>query len=79
VSATPPKLECPKCGVALIEATERGYLNRDGEWIEHRAGCRCPWCDWAWHDDREPVRCECGALVGVGCDDGHAYATEEQP
>jgi hypothetical protein len=27
-----------------------------------------------WFDDDEPVTCECGALVGVNCDDDVAYA-----
>ena len=70
----PPKLLCPECNVPLIEANARGRLDKSGEWIEHRAGCRCAWCDWAWHDDDEPTLCDCGALVGVCCDDGVASA-----
>jgi hypothetical protein len=27
-----------------------------------------------WFDDRDPVTCACGAVVGVDVDDGHAYA-----
>lgn len=71
-----PALSCPECGAAdLIPAHGRGRLDRDGNDIVHGGGCRCRWCQWMWWDDRDPVRCQCGALVRVSVDDGHAYAT----
>lgn len=71
----PPRFCCPECGVPLIPADSRGRHDEDGNYIEHRYACRCHWCDWTWFDSTEPVRCECGALVGVRVDDDHAYAT----
>lgn len=65
-----PKLPCPECGEALIEASGRGRYDDDGNFIEHRLG---PYCDWMWFDDIEPVRCECGTWVGIEVDDGAAY------
>ena len=67
-------LRCPECGVNLIEAHGRGRYDGDGEYVAHRDGCRCPWCEWMWFDDRDPVTCACGAVVGVDADDSHAYA-----
>lgn len=61
-----PKLKCPECGDPLVSAHGRGRYDADGNYIEHRHGCRCRYCDWMWFDDAKPVRCECGALVGVG-------------
>lgn len=71
-----PKLGCPRCGEPLIAAHGRGRYDRDGNYIEHRDGCRCAWCGWMWFDDAAPVRCECGAAVRVDVDDDHAYTTE---
>lgn len=71
-----PLLDCPNCGEPLIPASGRGGWDDDGDFVEHGEGCRCPWCEWVWHDDAEPVRCKCGALVKVAIDDEHAYATE---
>lgn len=71
-----PALSCPECGAdGLIPAHGRGRTDRDGNDITHADACRCRWCWWIWWDDREPVRCECGALVRVVCDDGHAAYT----
>ena len=70
-----PLLACPECGEPLIPAHGRGRYDRDGNYIEHRDGCRCPWCQWMWFDDADPVRCACGALVVVEIDDDAAYAT----
>lgn len=71
---TTPKLSCPECGVPLVPATGRGRHDKDGNYVEHRDGCRCPWCDWVWFDDEPPVECECGARVVVVIDDDAAYA-----
>ena len=71
-----PWLGCPECGEPAVEAHGRGRYDADGNYIEHRDGCRCAWCDWMWFDDRAPVACRCGALVGVVIDDGHAYARD---
>ena len=71
-------LNCPECGVALIPATGRGRHDRDGNFVAHRDGCRCSWCDWVWFDDEPPVECKCGARGKVEIDDGAAYATEVQ-
>lgn len=73
----PPKLACPSCGTGLIPPHGRGRYDDDGNYIEHRDGCRCPWCEWMWFDDTDPVHCECGAHVLVRVDDDHAYAAEE--
>lgn len=70
-----PNLACPECGVPLLPATMRARHDDDGNLIEHRLGCRCAWCEWMWSDDDDPVRCACGALVGVSVDDDAAYAT----
>ncbi len=75
---TIPKLKCPECGVPLVEASGRGCYDEDGNYGEHRLGCRCPWCSWMWFDDQPEVACECGALVGVEVDDGTAYAVTEE-
>ena len=69
-----PKLDCPNCGVGLISPHGRGRYDSDGNYAEHRDGCRCPWCDWMWFDDAEPVECLCGARVRVVVDNGRAYA-----
>ena len=69
-----PCLSCPECGADLLPARCRGRVDRDGNEIVHRAECRCRWCDWMWWDDEAPTRCECGELVRVSVDDGHAYA-----
>ncbi|HEY0881625.1 MAG TPA: hypothetical protein VGE37_03200, partial [Archangium sp.] len=74
VDASPPTLNCPACGVPLIEAQGRGRHDRDGNYIEHREGCRCAWCGWMWFDDMEPMKCTCGALVRVEIDDETAFA-----
>lgn len=68
-----PYLGCPECGEPVLQATNRGRYNADGEYVAHRDGCRCAWCDWMWFDDVEPERCVCGTLVGVSVDDSHAY------
>jgi hypothetical protein len=70
-----PKLACPNCGVDLIAAHGRGLHNANGEYIEHRDGCRCAWCDWMWFDDHEPATCECGARVVVRIDDDRAFSS----
>ena len=71
----PPALSCPECGTdGLIPAQGRGYVDRDGNYAEHRGACRCHWCSWMWFDDAEPVTCGCGVRVKVVVDDGHAYA-----
>lgn len=67
-------LACPECGVALIPAHGRGRYDREGNYIEHREGCRCAWCGWMWFDDRPPVTCACGAVVRVEVDDVYAHA-----
>lgn len=82
--ATPPSsrrvLDCPECCAPLIPAHGRGRFDEDGEFVEHREGCRCPWCDWAWFDDQDPVTCACGVAVVVKCDDQYAYASvKEKP
>ncbi len=74
--AKSPWLDCPQCGVPVIEAHGRGKYDSDGNYCEHRDGCRCAWCDWMWFDDCDPVACKCGALIGVHIDDGHAYARD---
>jgi hypothetical protein len=71
---TIPFLDCLSCGEDLIPAHGRACLEEDGG--EHRDGCRCPYCQWVWYDDREPVRCKCGALVRVKVEDETAYAVE---
>lgn len=79
VRAKPPRsrafLDCPECSTPLIPAHGRGRHDQDGNYVEHRDGCRCPWCDWAWFDDADPVTCACGAVVGVKVDEDYAYAT----
>lgn len=72
----PPTLGCPSCGEPLIAPHGRGRHDDDGNFIEHKPRCRCGRCDWFWWDDAEPVRCECGSLVGVEADGEHAYARE---
>lgn len=78
VRAKPPSsravLDCPECSTPLIPAHGRGRYDEDGDYVEHRDGCRCPWCDWTWFDDADPVTCACGAVVGVKCDEEYAYA-----
>lgn len=74
MSGATPVLNCPDCGEPLISAHGRGRFDEDGNFIEHRGSCRCPWCGWMWFDDQEPVVCACGSVVGVNCDDDHAYA-----
>lgn len=70
-----PALSCPECGAkGLIPAHGRGRYDGDGNYLEHREGCRCLYCDWMWFDDRDPVTCACGSVVHVEVDDGHAYA-----
>jgi hypothetical protein len=69
-----PKLDCPECGVPLIPAHGRGRFNDDGEYVVHRDGCRCHWCQWVWFDDMDPVKCACGAAVVVDIDDKSASA-----
>jgi hypothetical protein len=69
-----PHIDCPKCGESLFPATNRGRHDDDGNYIPHRIECRCRWCDWIWFDDVAPVRCECGAVVGIDCDDNEAHA-----
>lgn len=71
----PPKLDCPECGEGLIPAHGRGLHDEDGNYVEHRDGCRCHWCDWVWFDDAAPMQCACGAVCRVHCDDDHAFAT----
>jgi DNA-directed RNA polymerase subunit RPC12/RpoP len=66
-----PSLECPECGAEAIPATGRGR-NTDDEFIEHRDGCRCSYCDWVWMDGTE-VTCACGAKLITDVDDGYAY------
>lgn len=76
-----PYLDCPECGKPLIPASGRGQL-RDGEYMDHRDGCRCPYCHWVWLDDGDLVTCSCGAVarVALGDDDSdegpahYAYA-----
>jgi ssDNA-binding Zn-finger/Zn-ribbon topoisomerase 1 len=75
---TCPILNCPECGDPLIKATSRGRYDRDGNYVDHGVTCRCRWCSWMWWDDAAPVTCECGAVVSVTCDDGHAYSTTRQ-
>lgn len=74
-----PKLPCPECSTPLIPATGRGLHDEDGEFLEHREECECPYCGPMWSDSTAPVTCECGALVKVTVDDDHAYATEVDP
>lgn len=71
---TKPMLRCPECGTPLIAPHGRGRYDRDGNYHEHRDGCRCAWCDWMWFDDADPVRCQCGSLVCVDANDDHASA-----
>ena len=75
---TRPSLKCPECSAPLIPAHGRGRYDQDGNYIEHRDGCRCHWCGWMWFDDADPVTCACGAVVGVNTDDGYAYATMKE-
>ena len=63
-----PFLECTECGVKLIPADMRCYYAEDGCFVEHREACRCHLCGWMWSETSEPVKCECGARVIVGCD-----------
>lgn len=70
------RLECPACNQPAIPAHGRGRLDRDGNYVEHRDGCRCPHCDWMWFDDRGPVTCSCGVKLTVEVDDSHAYVKE---
>ena len=74
MKAEAPWLGCPECGGEVFQAQYRGRYDRDGNFIEHGAGCRCRWCNWMWFDDEE-CKCECGARLRVLCDDGKAYAT----
>lgn len=69
-----PMLDCPECGTPLVRPHGRGYYDKDGEYIAHRDGCRCRWCDWMWFDDQPTDDCECGACVTVEVDEQHAYA-----
>lgn len=71
-----PFLSCPCCGADCFQSESRGRFDRDGNFIAHAIGCRCRWCEWMWWDDAPPVRCECGALVGVEIDDDHAHAVD---
>ncbi len=57
---TAPFLDCPECGEPLLQATNRGRHDRDGNEIMHGLACRCRWCNWWWHEDDEPVTCACG-------------------
>lgn len=68
-----PHLDCPECGVPLIPADARGFVNDDGEYVEHSSVCRCPHCDWRWTED-DPVTCACGAVACVDVDDEYAFA-----
>lgn len=70
-----PLLDCPVCGVPLIPALGRGHWEDDNP-IDHEDACHCGQCDWWWFDDMSPVRCVCGALVKVECDEEYAYSTE---
>lgn len=74
-----PKLDCPSCGVGLIPAHGCGRYDENGNFLEHRNGCQCPWCEWMWSDDADPVTCGCGAVVGVRIEDETACAVEVQP
>lgn len=74
MKADTPSLCCPGCGQPLIPAQERGRHDADGNYNQHRADCRCRWCEWIWFDDAPPVACACGTVAVVGIDDRHAYA-----
>lgn len=71
-----PKLPCPECGHPAIAAHGRGRYDSDGNYCEHRDGCRCHWCSWMWFDDADPVRCACGVLLKISVDDDAAYVTQ---
>lgn len=71
---TRPSLDCPECSTPLIPAHGRGRTDEDGNYVEHRDGCRCHWCGWIWLDDADPVTCACGAIVVVAVDEEYAYA-----
>jgi hypothetical protein len=78
-----PWLNCPECGGDVLQAKRRGYYEDDGEgeYIEHRDGCRCPYCGWMWSEEDEPERCGCGALCEVrvyGPDEVAAVLVEEK-
>lgn len=71
-----PWLQCPSCDEDLIQATHRARYDHNGELVEHRDGCRCPWCEWMWYDSDPIVTCQCGAAACVRIDDDRAYASE---
>jgi hypothetical protein len=75
-----PRLRCPECCERSVPATTRGRTDRDGNFIDHGPKCRCRWCGWVWEEPSPPVRCGCGALLGVRSDGESAYVeTLEEP